>query len=394
MNGQEVSDDDVITITLGESIGISCANADTIMYETDGEDEADISEGESITWTPVQEGEYIVDVTASLGEESKNVIFSVKVEAAPVITSGTETFDFNSGQRAVYGFDPKNSNSKPAYELEVKRIEEGIVAIDFTGNYRLWANDWTLRIYKEATITVSVPDNYYITQIEFTDKTAGMSASEGNFDSGKWTANVDAENSSVQFNFSATVNIKTIAVSFDKKSPEIKGITFNDPVEDNTTGDVTVYYVLHVMNHAEKNNYTVQLVLKDDDGKEVTDAVTVTEHSTFSGDFTFAPRRVAGHDMLGGATDRMQGVATFSGIATGTALGAVSVKHAINDNNLSDEQVVKFDAPITTGIVELDAAAAEAEAEWFDLSGRRVAEPARGGIYLRRQGGAVSKCAL
>lgn len=45
----------------------------------------------------------------------------------------------------------------------------------------------------------------------------------------------------------------------------------------------------------------------------------------------------------------------------------------------------------TTGIAEVEASAAPAE--WFDLQGRRVAAPAKG-VYVRRQGSAVSKVAL
>ena len=49
---------------------------------------------------------------------------------------------------------------------------------------------------------------------------------------------------------------------------------------------------------------------------------------------------------------------------------------------------------VTTAIEEVEVAADGGDdAEYFDLQGRRVANPAAG-IFLRRQGGTVSKVAI
>ena len=47
-----------------------------------------------------------------------------------------------------------------------------------------------------------------------------------------------------------------------------------------------------------------------------------------------------------------------------------------------------------TGVAGVEAEAAEAQTEWFTLQGVRVAAPAEGGLYIRRQGSKVEKVVL
>lgn len=378
-------------------------------------------EGLEVTYTSSNEAVATVDdngiltltgigttiITANFAGNTDYYPASATYTLTVIPNSSTVTFDFNSAKQDVYGFtSTTNSNT---YEQKVKHIEEGIVCIDFnkdneTGKYRLWGNDWTLRIMSGASMTVSVPDDYYITNITFNGISTALSTTEGNYVSsnstgtteGKWNPTDGKELSQVKFTRGSTgkAEIKTIKVTYSKKSPTaIRAITVNDPVEDKETLDVSVYYVLHVKNHVEGYTYTVQLALIDDEGNALSEPVTITDHSLYNGDFvSVAPRRVS-HELTGGASDRLQGMATFHEAKHSTKLETVSVKYAINDAELSEEQTVKFDKPITTGIVELNAADGVNEAEWYDLSGRRVASPAKG-VYIMKQGSKVSKRAF
>ena len=47
-----------------------------------------------------------------------------------------------------------------------------------------------------------------------------------------------------------------------------------------------------------------------------------------------------------------------------------------------------------TGVAGVEAEAADAQTEWFTLQGVRVAAPAEGGLYIRRQGSKVEKVVL
>jgi len=58
----------------------------------------------------------------------------------------------------------------------------------------------------------------------------------------------------------------------------------------------------------------------------------------------------------------------------------------------SAEKVLTVTGSTTSGIAEIGAEAAEAE--WFDVQGRRVAKPAKGGVYILKQGSKVSKRVL
>ncbi len=56
----------------------------------------------------------------------------------------------------------------------------------------------------------------------------------------------------------------------------------------------------------------------------------------------------------------------------------------------SAEKVLTVTGSTTSSISEISADEA-AEAEWFDVQGRRVAKPAKGGVYILKQGSKVSK---
>ncbi len=58
----------------------------------------------------------------------------------------------------------------------------------------------------------------------------------------------------------------------------------------------------------------------------------------------------------------------------------------------SDVQTLAFTGE-TTSLTEIEGAESAAS-EWYDLQGRRVARPAKGGVYIRKQGSAITKLAL
>lgn len=70
-----------------------------------------------------------------------------------------------------------------------------------------------LRIYKDATLTISVPEGYSLASIVFSGGPLNLSTTEGTFTKGNWTPGSNPT-AKVTFTVSKTTNIQTITVSY------------------------------------------------------------------------------------------------------------------------------------------------------------------------------------
>lgn len=138
--------------------------------------------------------------------------------------------------------------------------------------------------------------------------------------------------------------------------------------EENTADEITVALddkekVVIVLNHADTDNHTVY-------HKFTEDAATVVALSA----------------------DEADGFVPYTEAIEITKAGKLEYYARHNTTGAkSQTRTISFTG-VTLGIAEISGEEAS-NVEWFDLQGRRVAAPAKG-VYLRRQGGQVSKLAL
>lgn len=95
------------------------------------------------------------------GSESYKILV---LDPEAQIEPSTVVFDFSVEN--PYGMTTQTSGS--TYETKIKEIEgDDVVTVSFDGNYRSWSasGGYQLRIHKNASFTVEVPDGYKITQI-------------------------------------------------------------------------------------------------------------------------------------------------------------------------------------------------------------------------------------
>lgn len=105
-----------------------------------------------------------------------------------------------------------------------------------TTDARIWTGTkgYELRVYTGGTMTVSVPEGYFITTINFTGgKIKTFAPAEGTYASGEWSG----KSSSVLFNVTGTLNINTITVTYISEEAAAKTVAV--PVIAPESGDIT-----------------------------------------------------------------------------------------------------------------------------------------------------------
>lgn len=186
----------------GQTISVSCEGAKDLIWTVNDTD----IEGTSYTVTEAPGTTLTFHALASVdgktGELTAENSITVKV-----VEATSATFDFSNN---TYGLDPKTGSN---YETDVTEIQSGIATINFTGSYRYWSSGKELRVHSGATFTISVPEKYYITGIEFTG-TCGCTVETGTYANRKWTPTNDEKVNSVKFTRTGTTEIKTITINY------------------------------------------------------------------------------------------------------------------------------------------------------------------------------------
>ncbi len=344
---------------------------------------------ENITWSTSDaeivevDGGYILacgagtaTITASWEEDetfragSAEVAVKVIDPNAPVPTD--VTFDFTADN--AYGMEIKSGSS---YETDVTSITEEGVTLSFTGNYRRFNSTATghegpeLRLQKNATMTVSAPEGYYISAVTFIKGTSGtdwyITASDG-LTCEKVGDDYVCENSDI--------NITEIKFT-------------------NGSGGATAF-----------NGLKVEFVAAEEFVPAATPIITGHEAGISMGtEVSFTPVHKS-HTLkwtryvevdVEAAAMRAPAEATWETLAQGQAL-----THTIDSEEPYTLEVVAIDAKGNESEPAIlryagdlsgigSVAADEAQAEYFDLRGVRMQGQLPAGVYIRRQGAEATK---
>lgn len=277
-------------------------------------------------------------------------------------------FNFEAGN--TYGLTSCSGTDYEKDKGNLTAISNGIVTLSFTegSNYRFWGNDNTLRIYKGCTLTASVPEGYYITNITMTGKDLSQINYSDEF------INSDITVSSKDYEHvtqTGSANIKTLTVKYAKvPDPELDGEPTINVTHASKKGVLIVEYSFKIANHNGKP-------------VEVTANVAGMEHIAFT-DATpaNAPARVAGESTTVSGTLR----AEHADLVDASNLN-VNLKATLDGQEFFTRQAT---VTTTTGIEDVTVEG-EGEAEYFNLQGLRVAQPEAGQLYIKRQAGKAVK---
>ena len=357
--------EDGAKVYAGQAVTVSCEGADIEWTVND----ATIT-GTSYTITEEVGTQLTFYALASI--EGRNpstgnieTLTSEKEITVTVVEATEATFNFNEKN---YGLTRFTAGSD--YEPTLTEISEGIVKIDFTGNFRLWgasAGD-QLRVMSGATFTISVPEDYYIESITFDGSTSKATPDKGSLSSGNWNYNGFA--SAVKFTCSGRVDIDKATIKYAKLTPTLEGDPTINVTHASKKGVLIVEYSFKIANHNGKP-------------VEVTANVAGMEHIAFV-DATpaNAPARVAGESTTVSGTLR----AEHADLVDASNLN-VNLKATLDGQEFFTRQATVTN---TTGIEDVTVEG-EGEAEYFNLQGLRVAQPEAGQLYIKRQAGKAVK---
>ncbi len=295
-------------------------------------------------------------------------------EITVTVEEATEaTFNFNEKN---YGLTRFTAGSD--YEPTLTEISEGIVKINFTGNFRLWgasAGD-QLRVMSGATFTISVPEGYYIESINFNGNSSAASSDYGTLSNGNWENN-GTQKSAVKFSRGSDgkVELNSITVKYAMLPPTLDGDAAIIVKHGTSAGVLTVKYSFSVANYvAEKHNVKVDIIVDGHDltFEEVKHEASAAPARANANSTVFTKEKKATHESL-------------KGIAT----PAVTVRATLNGTELFSKAAEAKD--ITTTGIEDVTVEVEGEAEYYNMQGLRVAQPEAGQLYIKRQGGKAVK---
>lgn len=328
------------TLNLGETFTITCATEGAALSYT-------VNDGEAVEYTGAiivnEEGTYTYVATATLGTQTTTT-------QKQYIVKGTPTFDFANN---AYGMTLYSSGS--ANETEVKSISSNSVTIDFTGNYRLWkknTDDIELRVYKSATMSFSVPSGLLISKIEFEGTSLGniSGATSGVYEP-------QAPVASCKFSNTGTANITAIYVTVTAAAPEAT-------VDGETAGNI--------LNLDGKEK--IEIVLKAAEGAIIWYNLTYAEGNE--------PEAAIARAKAG----FIQAESNPYTI-TMTKAGNLQYYSELNGKE-SAVQTIEVTGQ-TTGVEDV-IVEQDQNTEYFDLTGRRVLNPASG-LYIKVVGGKATK---
>lgn len=297
-----------------------------------------------------------------------------------------KTFDYNKG-------DTQDVSVKTNYYYDLD--EKALIADDVTimGNklttsatstriyYSITKEGVTtarsFRVYKNNNLTISVPEGFSITNISWTlsGKNTGVFTYSGsNINGTSWAPSGTETVSSVTFGVSTNIQLETLTVDYtipaQLKRPKlvVDGEVVENLTElENVAGKTLKFqaskgHLLHYQIHGLESTAMRAPVAVQPDAWTAHDSheLTVT-----------VPEEIP----AGGITIHTK---------------------AVNGDEESPKRTVYITSTggVTTGIEGVSAeAATNGDAEWFNLQGMRVANPANG-IFIRRQGTNVEKVVL
>ncbi|MDE6486154.1 MAG: hypothetical protein K2L76_01470 [Muribaculaceae bacterium] len=204
----------------------------------------------------------------------------------------------------------------------------------------------------------------------------------------EWTPNTNGE---IEISFTNNVTtvgksknsglkICSIVVEYTEPETELVGFTHEESFGRTV---VRVEYMLHLNNHKDANEYTVELTVggMTFSNTEHSDASIVEEAAN-------APMRALNPDDVASETT-LKGTILATGLEAEKEYGTASVAVKLGDKEIHNATIENFTTG-TTGIEDVTVEG-EAAAEYFNLQGVRVAEPRAGQIYIVRRGAKATK---
>lgn len=399
ING-EVADKGEYSFVEGSQITFASENADEILVQISDENDnvvvnEDITTAGTYTWTATTTGLHIVEITTSgCNNDVKNVEFFVTITEKPVDTSIVADFifkgsDANVSSMVADGVTLEASNSsnndgvndmigKPLTSENGFKLEVTVNNNDATHSKYWSATKGTeLRFYANNTLTITAPEGYQLTEITFTAGVGSewaLTTTEGTMsaDSKSWTASEDVTYQSVKFtgkSYIGAISAKAIKSQDVPVAPEVPVVTIN--------GEVVTDFD-QVIDLQEKS---VVVTLTAPEGHHI-----YHKHVAESAP---APAAVRAAEEVNDFTLVENNVAEVTVENNGTLH---FYAHHVASGLQSPVQTLAFTGA-TTSLTEIEGAQSVAS-EWYDLQGRRVARPAKGGVYIRKQGSAISKLAF
>ena len=372
------------TVNVGETVdGLALTkpedNTGVVTYTSSDEAIATVN-AETGAVTGVAAGTVTITATSTATDTYKageaSYTLTVVDPNAPVELSAM--FDFTTNP--AYGLESTTSS----YESEQKIIDNGIVSLTLSGSYRLTSFNGAhaLRLHAsqnnagKGKMTISVPEDYYITEIEFGNGSTSYNAivldNAGTISNNKWTFENQMLSSVSLERGSSNPSFNTITVKYAKMPPSIENasITITHGTYD---GEVIVDYAFTIAYHNGHDLIVEASIDGMDDivfGPEEENPAPAAAPARVAGENPVTGRLVATHDKLKGAIKPQ-----------------IRIKATLDGNELYNDI---HEPTITTGVDDILTDDANAPVEYYNLQGVRVANP-ESGLYIRVQGKKATK---
>lgn len=378
---------DELSIVSGTSLAISAENADKITIEY-GETTLEYSQS-NVIWTPDAMPEEIVTITATMGDETKEIMILLTVTLPTIDLNGGHTSALGDNYEFIYtDINPWSHDSK--YGLKASGYISGNTnATDAVAASPLF--DLTNAADRAITLTCDMAFNNYKVDnnmIELADFSGYAYVVAREESQTEWTTVEEVKPTNdfswkfypttidlsayagkkAQFGFryvstescAGTWEIKNITIDAKPLAPTHDATINSDGAVDLEQGTKTITLTAP----ADHELWYKHDIVENSENTEI-----ATQAETDDDGFTMAEN----------------GTVTLT-ISKNSSLHYYSKHSGVKSlvNTLS------FVNASTTGIVSIEAD--NAPEQWFDLSGRKVATPAKG-IYLLKKGNTTTKIA-
>lgn len=405
----------------GDVLAFSCENAETItVTNSESATLASNTAGSECSWTATPTEAEELTVTATLGETSKSIIFMIAVAEkgdTPEPTPGnggwykvTSNSDIEAGGRYIIAVTGtlKNNTTNQAVSTEVSTNNRKVTSITLNSDKSQIIDPsesvMTFILEKDGADYLWKAENYQNNQeVNYLYGFTGASAANRMMCGNPQTANVDRRNTSISIgdNGNATITFVNCAkdevnyvVYFNDNTSGSGGNCFNSYCKTNDNYFPVQLYKYVVEETPESPAYPTAQV--DDaaydsdeaislDGKE---RVVVTLSHADSENHAIFYKFVGQATPAAQAEDNNDGFTEYSEPIVIKEAGTLQYYAQHKTSGVKSETRSISFTGVTTSVSEIEVAGVEAE--YYDLSGRRIEAPVKG-IVIKKTGSKVSK---
>lgn len=271
------------------------------------------------------------------------------------------TFDFLTND---YGMTRQTGDD---FNPETYVFSDKWIGVKLMGKQRLWSTKG-LRMYKGASMTIHMPENCEIVAV------SALNA-EGSIDNARTKEFTISENSPViYYNYSGSSNVDLAKISISYKPVSEEEIA--EAFKASTLFNITV----------NGDTHDGGVITKTADADAKIELAHHYPHAKVYTKWVAAPRSQS----KGVVTLALDGYEEHTSAMNVSTAGTLSYYAELNGVTTPVYNLT-VEGDNTTGISEINAD--NVDAEWYDLAGRRVMNPANG-IFIRKVGNSVSKHAL